>query len=342
MANRRPTQADVARLAQVSQGTVSMVLNQSSSRVRISEETRERVLQAIRVLDYTPNPSAQKLAGGSNRLIGVFTYEDEFPLELENPFHGYLQGIECEAVRQDYDLVLFTRARVASPRSVFAGGPNILSVADGAILLGARTNRSDLVRLCQQGYPFVYIGRREVPQHTIDWVTSDYGGDAAKVVRYLAELGHRRVGVLAKAWVEESLTDALSGCRSAAVQVADMDLHVLPEASAQDTGVFLESVRRLSLTALICVQASGVALRMLREAGIRVPEDVSVVDLVPEAGMDPFGELTMLRLSRTSVGELAMRTLVAGLNETGQGPHQVLVPSELIVGRTTAPPGRHT
>ena len=81
MSSKRPTQKDVAKLAHVSRGTVSLVLNnQSGGRVPISEETQQRVLQAAKKLGYAPNPIAQMLARGANRIIGVFTYEPGLPL----------------------------------------------------------------------------------------------------------------------------------------------------------------------------------------------------------------------------------------------------------------------
>ena len=78
---RRPRQADIARLAGVSQATVSYVLNGRTDRPVIPQQTQERVLAAARELGYVANPSARSLAGGSNRLIGVYTFESVFPID---------------------------------------------------------------------------------------------------------------------------------------------------------------------------------------------------------------------------------------------------------------------
>src|SRR5690606_5785524 len=105
MKTKRPTQQDVARLAGVSRGTVSMVINgMTGGRIPISEETRRKVLDAMEQLGYAPNPAAQILAGGRNRLIGVFTYEPFFPYEQDNFYYPFLLGIERQASYEGYNL----------------------------------------------------------------------------------------------------------------------------------------------------------------------------------------------------------------------------------------------
>src|SRR5262245_48484111 len=107
---RRPTQADIARLAGVSQATVSVVLNGRDSDVRISPATRERVLTVIREWGYVANPSARSLAGGRNRIIGVHTFEPVFPTTSVDFYFPFLLGMEQEAADLGYDLLLFTSA----------------------------------------------------------------------------------------------------------------------------------------------------------------------------------------------------------------------------------------
>lgn len=87
MSNRMPKQADVAKLAGVSTGTVSRVMNGKHDHgIPISEDTRQRVMDAAAQLGYTANPVAQMLARGQNNLIGVFTYEATFPFEQADVF----------------------------------------------------------------------------------------------------------------------------------------------------------------------------------------------------------------------------------------------------------------
>src|ERR671936_85566 len=105
---QRPTQADIARLAGVSQATVSLVLNERDAGVRISPATRARVLSVMREWGYVANASARSLAGGRNRIIGVHTFEPVFPTTSVDFFFPFLLVMEQEAAELGHDLLLFT------------------------------------------------------------------------------------------------------------------------------------------------------------------------------------------------------------------------------------------
>ncbi|HEX2037918.1 MAG TPA: LacI family DNA-binding transcriptional regulator, partial [Chloroflexota bacterium] len=217
---RRPTQEDVARLAGVSRATVSLVLNgRTAGRVAISEKTRERVWRALRQVGYAPNAAAQMLARGRNQLLGIFTYEAEFPYEAGNLYYAFLLGIEREASRRGFNCLLFTRNR-ANPggrhgggAGIYHGDVNTLSLADGSILLGASPDRDELRRLYEERYPFVYIGRREVAGCEIEWVVNDYAAGCEAAVRHLVSLGHRKVALTGGDRKAEAYRDRLAGCR---------------------------------------------------------------------------------------------------------------------------------
>src|SRR6056297_2228719 len=94
---RRPTQVDVARQAGVSPAVVSTVLNGAGrGSVRVGPEAAARVRQAVRELGYVPNPVARNLAGGKNRILGMFTFESIFPIERPNCYSPFLIGFEAE------------------------------------------------------------------------------------------------------------------------------------------------------------------------------------------------------------------------------------------------------
>lgn len=338
MTNRRPTQADVAKRAGVSRGTVSMVLSGHSGRVPISEETRRRVLQAVSEMGYAPNPAAQMLAQGRNRLIGVFTYEPVFPYSGDDFYYPFLLGIEHEASRQDYNVLLFTRNRSAGLRSIYGQGANALAIADGALLLGPRPDRSELKRLYEEGYPFVFIGRREVPGCEIDWVVSDYITASADATRHLIELGHRRLAYVGEG-SDEAQVDRLAGCRSAVAQAGGVELQVLPRELLHRPDEFLAALRQAGATAVLFnTIAASVAADLLGKSA-RVPEELSIVILndADWHGLSPWRP-THTRLNRQTVGEVALRTLVARLDGQAVGPQQIRVPCDLIIGNTTAPP----
>src|SRR5882672_1299054 len=160
--SRRPTQLDIARLAGVSRPTVSLVMSGNAARIRA--ELRERVLAAAEHLGYAANPAARSLAGGHNRLIGVYTFERLFPVQHRDFYYPFLLGIEEESEAASYDLLLFTSAADPSGRrSINHGGVNRLRLADGCVLLGLHVDGEQLVRLARDRTPFVFLGRREVP-----------------------------------------------------------------------------------------------------------------------------------------------------------------------------------
>ena len=116
--HRRVTQRDIARLAGVSQATVSLVLNnRADADVRIAPETRDRVLRVIAETGYAADPVARRLATRFNRIIGVFTYEPAFPSGSRDFFHPFLLGIEeyAERVGLNADLPDAVRSTGMSP-----------------------------------------------------------------------------------------------------------------------------------------------------------------------------------------------------------------------------------
>jgi DNA-binding LacI/PurR family transcriptional regulator len=342
MASRPTTQADVARMASVSRATVSLVLNpSSSSRVPISEVTRQRVLLAAQELGYTPNPVAQMLAGGHNNLIGVFVYLREFPIEQQDFFHYFLLGIERGAQAANYNLVLFTSSPTPGNRHIYLNGQNTLSLAAGSILLGGEPDRAELCRLTQDGYPFVHIGRREVDGCQIDWVSNDYRAGSYQATRHLIDLGHKNIAIIGLRMQLESHADRLAGCRAAVTEAGDVNLLVLNGAERLPPADLLQVIRTQNITALICHDEASFecVTPLLRDAGVRVPEELSLVWLSPAdsvhgSRLDP----TRVEFDRAAVGEAAVRLLVARLKGDCTGPQQQLLPCTFVVGATTAPP----
>jgi DNA-binding LacI/PurR family transcriptional regulator len=213
---RAPRQSDVAALAGVSQSAVSRVIGGDTDTARIPEATVRRIQEAIKELGYVPNPTARKLRTGRNRMLGVHTFEAVFPRAREDFYFEFLLGIEERAEEIDHDLVLFTSTGGSDGRRrVYRDGVNRLNVADGAVLLGVAADRAELARLEADGYPFVHIGRREVPGTRITCVVPDYESAAAAIVDRLADLGHTRIGYLSSGIDEESYADRRRGYESA-------------------------------------------------------------------------------------------------------------------------------
>ncbi|MBP2355946.1 DNA-binding LacI/PurR family transcriptional regulator [Kribbella aluminosa] len=184
-------------MAGVSQTMVSLVLNGRAASAGVTEETQKRVRDIIEELGYVPNVAARSLRGGRNGILGVHTFEPVFPVVLGDYYHDFLVGIEEQAIRMGQDLLLFASTQSEDgTRSIYGRGTNRLVLADGSVMLGMRTNDEELTRLAGEGYPFVFIGKRDVAGVAFPYVTADYEGATAGAVQLLHDHGHRRLGYL--------------------------------------------------------------------------------------------------------------------------------------------------
>jgi DNA-binding LacI/PurR family transcriptional regulator len=227
----RLTQRDIARLARVSQTTVSLVLNnRTAASARIPAETRDRVLKVIRETGYVADPLARRLLQQRNQILGVFTYEPVFPSASADFYHPFLSGIEQSAEELGCDLLLFTSAPVTDGQRLVFHEHNRLRIADGSLLLGRRIPADELSRLVTENYPFVCVGRRDNPvlrdgtPVTIPYVGADYTTATATVTERALQLGHTQLAFVGPGTGAESSADRLAGFR----QVAPHGLHLSP------------------------------------------------------------------------------------------------------------------
>lgn len=320
---------DVAKRAGVSIAVASTILNnRAASTIRASAETADRVREAARELGYSPNPVAQRLARGRNQILGVFTFEPIFPLTQKNFYHPFLIGIEQEAEDLSYDLLLFTSAR-SDPgrrqRQIFRGGVNRLALADGSILLGREEDRSEVSRLIEQRYPFVYLGRRVIDGVSVPYVGADYVSATAQVVEHLAGLGHRSFLYVGSLGDHEANLDRRLGYARALAALGLPDDPARQRRIQPDeiSGEQLEAWLGAGVTAFV-VEDDMVATRLLEVAsakGLDVPGDVSVAllgDALEHVEADvPW---TMFRIPREAMGRQAVRLLASLLAARPSGP----------------------
>lgn len=336
----RPRQSDIAKEAGVSIATVSYVLNDRPGVPNVADATRERVLEAARRLGYVANPAARSLARGSNRLIGIYTFEAVFPVDHHDFYHPFFVGMEEEAARQSYDIVMFTSATGPDGRrSIYRGGINKLAMADGCVLLGKNAGHEELTRLRDDGFPFVFIGRREVPGDAINYVAADYATATTQVVGHLARLGHRRVAYLGAASPGEYSADRDAGFWSA-VERHQLDVSGLecPVDLAGPSRSQLRSLLDGGATAMVVHEAT-VAIKviaMLKDDGVTVPGDCSVVALNDPPDDDPAGEpLTCFHIPRREMGETAVQMLLRRLDSPDEPPEVSVLECEFDPGRTS-------
>lgn len=324
---KRLTQQDIARMAGVSQATVSLVLNnRQDAGVRIAPETRARVLEVIRRTGYVANPIARRLHDHRNRILGVFTYEAVFPSTRADFYQPFLEGIEEQAEEAGCDLLLFTSARAAAggKRRIFSDDSRI-RLADGCVLLGRSLDRDDLAQLLTEGIPFVSIGRRDDAGGPVPHVGADYRAAVRNLVDRAVALGHRRFAYVGAGKGAESSADRLRGFREAVAAHGVEGTHV-PFAGLDQLAGF---------TAVLAEEVSDGAALVLaaRARGLSVPGDLSVLTL--GAATRPAPEeigLTGFTIPRREMGRRAVQALTEVL-ENATTP-QELLPCEFVAGST--------
>lgn len=339
---KRLTQHDIAKLAGVSQATVSLVLNGAPTALaRIPQETRERVQHVIRTTGYVADPIARRMAKGLNRILGVFTYEPAFPSEQADFFAPFLLGIEEEAQAQNYDLLLLTGAGVGRERKIFADG-NRLRIADGCLVLGREFDRAELKRLVTGDYPFVAIGRREDAGGPVPNVGGDYTSGTRALVEKARALGHDRLAFIGPSGSAESVVDRWRGFSGAIIGSAELVLHVDEVGrSAADT---LDAIVASSATAVFFVELAD-AVRVeaaARERGLSIPGDFSAVVLGSHVRAErSHVQFTSFNIPREEMGRQATAMLVRRIEDAAP-VEQILLTCEPVEGQTLGPAKKRT
>ncbi|MFC7304132.1 LacI family DNA-binding transcriptional regulator [Streptomyces monticola] len=308
----------MARLAGVSQTTVSLVLGGNKQGIAIHEDTRRRVLQAADELGYVPDPAARRLAAARNNLLGVFSFTTTFPTAVEHSYYPILVGVEQEAAAQGYDLVLFTGSS-AGRRAAAPGALDRVRLADGCLFLGRHIPAQELRKLVAHGYPAVHIGRRDELAE-LAWVGVDYAAAAAEVVRHLADFGHHRIAYVREDDDAPASTDREQGFRDAAAGAGVHGGVVRSARPATDiTAEWVRARRDEGVTAFVAEETdTGAAWRALYRAvaaaGLEAPRDLSLGLLgSPPADLNGPGhpEPTGFDVPRAELGAAAVRLLTS-------------------------------
>lgn len=337
MPKRRPTSADVAAMANVSRTTVSFVLNDRAG-VQIPDETRRRVFDAATTLAYHPNSAARQLARGASRTLGLVLRQSPEQVANDGLLAETLRGLAAAARAANHRVLLETLVPgEASYASLVRSGRT-----DGLIVSGPRYDDEELVELARDGFPVVIQG--SLPGLNVPSVDIDNEAGARLAVEHLLALGHRRIACITNAALAyTAASERLAGYREAlaAAGIAEEPALVAEGAfDAQSGHRAMATILSRTTPDAIFVASDVVAIGAiagLREAGLSVPGDVSVVgfDAIPLAAyLDP--PLTTISLPAYDLGRAAGRAIlerIAGRPVAGR----TLLPTELIVRASTAP-----
>jgi LacI family transcriptional regulator len=334
-----PTLRDVAAAAGVHAGTASRALNPETRRM-VNAETARRVLRAAEQLGFQPNPIARSLKTAKSRTIGLVLPDITNPL-----FPPIVRGVEDVLVSAGYSALIVNtdndqsreRNQIASLRS---------RQVEGLIVATARLEHPLLAELHDQRVRMVLVNRRSEGLDVPSIIPDDAAG-VEQSVRHLAALGHRRILHLGG---PADTSTGLTRSRAFRSVVRDLGLdddaalvtacrawseaegaRVLREALDADLG-FTAVVAGNDLIALGCYD-------VVRERGLTMPDDFSVVGFNDMPLVDKLGPgLTTAAVPMHQIGVEAGRMLLESIREPDRPVRSVLLPVNLVVRDSTAPP----
>jgi LacI family transcriptional regulator len=335
--NTPPTIKEVAKAARVSIATVSRVINGVDG---VSSKLEQRVQAAMEKLHYHPSMLARNFKSQETRLIGVIIPILEHPAysrmaaAIERRLFGYnyralICNSEEDEERENAYIEMLMRQRV-----------------EGIIIDSSARNTQSLVELKENNIPIVLFDRMlpEIPCNQV-FCDNSLGGYTA--IKYLAELGHRRIGVVAAPTYPEVITRRIRGTREAIADFGiddDPELLVTGDTQLFDMGyqaaqyLLQLKVRPTAIFAMTDVTAVGV-MHAAAEAGLKIPDDLSVIgydDLPIAAYMIP--PLTTIAQPFSEMAETAIELLFKQIKNPELLPERAVLPTRLVVRATTAPP----
>jgi LacI family transcriptional regulator/LacI family repressor for deo operon, udp, cdd, tsx, nupC, and nupG len=340
MKSDRATITDVAREAGVSKATVSAVLNDRGS---VKDSTRTRVLQAIDTLNYRPSQLAPSTGTHELKSLGIVVKE------IDNPYYAdVVLGARARAVESGYSLVVLSSEGEydAERRAVELMRAKQIDGLIATPVLDEHADLSHFFELKRRNYPFVLLEAvRGVPASLVD---VDNVEASRRAVEHVISLGHTRIAHFAGPEYSMHTHERVDGVRRAcsASRLAFGDADIIA------AGAHLESGYRAGLayfgtgsaesrpTAVTCYNdlvAIGL-MRALRELGLRVPQQVSVVgfDDIPLAQYVDV-PLTTVRVPTFRMGTIAADMLITHVESKTVVPVQkAYLEAQLVVRASTA------
>ena len=331
MPTEKLTIRQIAKLAGVSRSTASRVLNDHPN---VSPELRQQVQKVIAETGYQPDPIARSLSSSHSNIIGLV-----IPLGVrslfEDPFFPRLmQGISQGCNAHGYTLSLFLFHSEEEERKLHHHiSRNRL--LDGVIVTATRTGDPLIPQLLANQIPFVVHGKHEDPRVSFVEVDNEMGAYSA--VSHLVRLGRQRIALITGPSDSLAAEDRKRGyLRALQERRVRVDESLIARGDFTETSSY-EAMQRLLLHEPDAVfvasdtMALG-ALRALRMAGKRVPEDVAMVgfDDLPQADT-ASPPLTTVRQPIRRAGALAVEMLIDILENGAADPRRMILPTELVI-----------
>lgn len=331
--------ADVARAAGVSRSTVSYVLSGTRP---ISSETRERILQAMKDLDYTPNVLAQGLAGSHTGIIALVFPIGEIGFnvtELE-----YISAASEQAREDGYHLLLWPYGadKIEEVRKVVNQG-----LVEGVVLMEVRTRDERVSFLKEANIPFTIIGRTADPED-LAYVDTDFEASGSLAVEHVVALGHKEIGFLARTQADldaghgpmvRTRDAVIAAAREAGIRARVFTASPTFPAGRSVLAEIMASTPALTALIELNEPATLGLMAAAAERGIKIPADLSVLAVNASEGAAQLSSppLTSLSPNHGEIARLAVQYLVRRLRGEDYSTFQTLVTPSLMKRGSTAP-----
>lgn len=331
----RITIFEIAKRAGVSRSTVSRVINNDAN---VNSNTRERVQTVMQKFNYQPNAAARSLAAGRTRILGLVIPMGVGALFSDSYFPLLIQGIYAACNQHDYSTMLWLTEPEHEQRTI----RQILhsGLIDGVIVASATIKDPLIEALASSDIPFVLVGRYP-GKGQLSYVDVDNRKSARDAVLYLIHLGYTKIATIAGPQNHFAGVDRLDGYKDALrSRGIVIDPKLIVEADFGEDGGYEAMQKLLPRTpqAIFCASdaiALG-ALRALREAGKRVPEDIALVgydDLPLAARTEPA--LTTVSQPIGRAGVIAAEMLMNLVRHPDSPPRHVILPTELAIRKSS-------
>ncbi|PPA70623.1 LacI family DNA-binding transcriptional regulator [Jeotgalibacillus proteolyticus] len=324
---------DIAKKAGVSITTVSRALNGYSD---VNEDTRKKIVETAKILNYSPNSIARSLVMKKSKTIGLLVSgfirenaKDNFMIEV-------MTGINDFASQTDYDIVLFTTNSSKQREKTYTQLCRERQV-DGVIIQGIRTDDPYLEEVVEGEIPCVLVDIPRIGKHA-GYVSTDNIAGAYEAGKYLTEAGHKEIAMINGHDYAFVSKERLEGFTRALLEEGiELPAQSIENGEFSEEGGEEAALRLLEknsdLTAIFCssdLMAIG-AMNAIKSKGLRVPEDISIIgydNILLSRYVQP--SLTTIAQDTNALGYEAAKMLIAMLDQQ-KPPGNTIVKHELIV-----------
>jgi LacI family transcriptional regulator len=325
------TLEDNARLSGVSRSTVSRVIN---GQPHVDQVTRDKVLEIIRSVNFQPNLAARSLAAGRTHVLGLVIPKSVTSIFSDPYFPLVIQGVASACNALDWSVMLWLADPEYERRTISQILHN--GLIDGVIVSSMMMDDPLIERLSESERPFITIGRHPTNEQ-YHYIDVDNRCGTFEGVAHILKTGRKRIAMITGPKTSIASWDRVKGYKDA---LSQHGLPVLPELMTNgdfsDAGGYMAMQRLLPHNPDAVFAASDAialaAIRVIHEAGLRIPEDIAVVgfdDIPSAATSNP--PLTTIWQPIQRTGSLAAETLIDVIEHPDSEPRHIVLPTKLIV-----------